>query len=355
MKNLPFAPNAGYVLSELKVDQNAVTIASSYTFTNVVSNHTITATFSPVSYTIKYNGNGATSGTMSNPSHTYGVAKALTANSFSKTGYNFIGWSTSSSATTATYMNGQSVSNLTATNGVTVNLYAVWRETLTLTSPTGSPVNTDEISVSITGTLGSGSGDIVYKLYVGGTYKSTVTGASGTKVTLNATGLTANTTYSCYVVATSKVNSLVTATSSPVSVKTYACMGDTYQCTSFPTDVCATCSGWGTTGDIYNSGVSTHCSVCWTSETLRVCPCGAYGYFENCGTWYKTGTTDAAGKVISGHKTDYSIGGYCSLCPDCNGAVYLRNLITGETLIRCPHGQAETHKYCSHGKIEPHY
>ena len=50
--NASFAPNTGYVLSELKIDGNAVTIANSYTFTNVVSNHTITATFSPIRYTI---------------------------------------------------------------------------------------------------------------------------------------------------------------------------------------------------------------------------------------------------------------------------------------------------------------
>ena len=47
-----FAPNTGYVLSELIVDGNAVTTASSYTFENVTSNHTITATVSPIRYTI---------------------------------------------------------------------------------------------------------------------------------------------------------------------------------------------------------------------------------------------------------------------------------------------------------------
>ena len=46
------APNTGYVLSELKIDGNAVTTASSYTFENVTSNHTTTATFSPIRYTI---------------------------------------------------------------------------------------------------------------------------------------------------------------------------------------------------------------------------------------------------------------------------------------------------------------
>ena len=78
-------------------------------------------------YTVTYNANGG-SGTMANSSHTYDTAKALTANGFTRTGYTFLGWSTSASATTATYSNKQSVKNLTATNGATITLYAVWQK-----------------------------------------------------------------------------------------------------------------------------------------------------------------------------------------------------------------------------------
>lgn len=78
-------------------------------------------------YTVVYKGNNNTGGSTANSSHTYGTAKALTANGFTKTGYTFWGWSTSSTAPTPTYTNGQSVSNLTATNGGTVTLYAVWQ------------------------------------------------------------------------------------------------------------------------------------------------------------------------------------------------------------------------------------
>ncbi len=77
-------------------------------------------------YTIVFNKNGGTSGTMSNLSMTYDTAKALTNNGFSKTGYTFQGWSENSSAVSATYTNKQSVSNLTAVSGGTVTLYAVW-------------------------------------------------------------------------------------------------------------------------------------------------------------------------------------------------------------------------------------
>lgn len=97
---------------------------------------TLYAIWKPNIYTIKYNANGG-SGTMSSSSHTYDTAKALTANSFTRTGYTFLGWSTSSSATSPTYTDKQSVKNLTSTNGGTVTLYAVWQKnivTVTLSS-----------------------------------------------------------------------------------------------------------------------------------------------------------------------------------------------------------------------------
>ena len=83
------------------------------------------AKWTPITYTIKYNGNGATGGSTASSSHTYDVAKNLTANGFSRTGYTFAGWSTSASGG-VTYSNSQSVTNLTTTNGGTVNLYAKW-------------------------------------------------------------------------------------------------------------------------------------------------------------------------------------------------------------------------------------
>ena len=86
-------------------------------------------------YTIKFNKNGGT-GTMANLAMTYDVAKALTANAFQRVNYKFMGWATSASATTATYTDKQSVSNLTATPDGTVNLYAVWKLVLEVTSVT---------------------------------------------------------------------------------------------------------------------------------------------------------------------------------------------------------------------------
>ena len=96
---------------------------------------TLYAVWQANAYTIKFNKNGGT-GTMANETFTYGVAKALTANAFQRVNYKFVGWATSASATTATYSNKQSVSNLTATPDGTVNLYAVWKLVLEVTSVT---------------------------------------------------------------------------------------------------------------------------------------------------------------------------------------------------------------------------
>lgn len=73
-------------------------------------------------YTVAYNANGG-SGTMSSITHTYDSSKSLTKNTFTKEGYIFIGWATSSSGNVV-YTNEQNVKNLT-TSG-TITLYAVW-------------------------------------------------------------------------------------------------------------------------------------------------------------------------------------------------------------------------------------
>ena len=78
-----------------------------------------------ITYTVKFNANGG-SGSMNNQDFTYGVTQELFTNAFTRTGYTFEGWSTSSTATTATYTDKHPVSNLSKTNGATVNLYAVW-------------------------------------------------------------------------------------------------------------------------------------------------------------------------------------------------------------------------------------
>ena len=75
-------------------------------------------------YTVHFDANGG-SGSMADESFTYDQAKVLTANSFTRTGYTFLGWSENPSDITPVYSDEQSVSNL-ATSG-TVTLYAIWQ------------------------------------------------------------------------------------------------------------------------------------------------------------------------------------------------------------------------------------
>ena len=88
---------------------------------------TVYAHWTPINYTIKFNGNNASSGTMANLSMTYDVAKTLTANAYKRTGYTYAGWNTKADGTGTAYSDKQSVKNLTATQGATVNLYAQWK------------------------------------------------------------------------------------------------------------------------------------------------------------------------------------------------------------------------------------
>lgn len=84
-------------------------------------------------YTVSYNSNkpsgasGSISGSTADSTHTYDVAKALTSNGFSLTGWTFNGWNTKADGTGDAYTNGQSVKNLTSTNGATFTLYAQWK------------------------------------------------------------------------------------------------------------------------------------------------------------------------------------------------------------------------------------
>lgn len=118
----------GYTLKGWYTAASGGTKVTSSTTVNLTANQTLYAQWTPITYTIAYNANGGT-GTTASSSHTYGVAKALTANGFTKFGYTFKGWATTLDRAKAGYVDRtdkESVSNLSAVNGAIVNLYAVW-------------------------------------------------------------------------------------------------------------------------------------------------------------------------------------------------------------------------------------
>lgn len=81
-----------------------------------------------LSYTVAYDGNGATSGSTESSSHEYGIAKGLNSNGFTKDGFTFKGWNTVIDGTGQAYADGESVTNLSSVNGETVTLFAQWEE-----------------------------------------------------------------------------------------------------------------------------------------------------------------------------------------------------------------------------------
>ena len=120
----------GYIFQGWATSANgSVVYSNGQSVKNLTATHngtvTLYAKWSPIGYTVIYNGNGATGGSTASSSHTYDVAKNLTANGFSKTGYHFGGWATSATGSVV-YSDKQSVKNLTTTNGAKVNLYAKW-------------------------------------------------------------------------------------------------------------------------------------------------------------------------------------------------------------------------------------
>ena len=94
----------------------------------------LTATFTPITYTVHFNGNGATSGSMSDQTGiAYDSETPLTTNAFERTGYTFQGWATAADGSVER-ADGAAHNNLSSTQGATVNLYAVWQaKTYTVT------------------------------------------------------------------------------------------------------------------------------------------------------------------------------------------------------------------------------
>jgi len=82
-------------------------------------------------YTITYSANttDTVTGSMQTQTVTRGVATALTANTFVRSGYVFAGWMTAADGTDAVYTDAQEVTDIAAA-GAEITLYALWSNTL---------------------------------------------------------------------------------------------------------------------------------------------------------------------------------------------------------------------------------
>ena len=90
---------------------------------SVGANATVTlyAKWTPITYSITYNGNGNTGGSTASQTKTYNVAINLQNNGFTKTGYHFTGWNTASNGTGTSYSAGASYNS-----NANLALYAQW-------------------------------------------------------------------------------------------------------------------------------------------------------------------------------------------------------------------------------------
>ena len=122
--------DTGYTLPDVKpegltgYDLSNNRTTASIAINSVSKDATITLEAVPNHYTVQFNANGG-SGTMDIKRMTYDTSEPLTANTFTKAGYNFAGWSDSEDGAVK-YPDGTSVKNMTTENGKTITLYAVW-------------------------------------------------------------------------------------------------------------------------------------------------------------------------------------------------------------------------------------
>lgn len=79
-------------------------------------------------YTIRFVGNKATSGTVSDMSCEYDSIYKLKSNKFKRTGYKFVGWNTKANGKGTSYTNKEEIENLSEKNGAVITLYARWKK-----------------------------------------------------------------------------------------------------------------------------------------------------------------------------------------------------------------------------------
>lgn len=109
-----FTPGTSKFKNETTVDKSTVTVY---------------AQWKPRNYTIKFNGNTSTSGSMDSQTMTYDKIEALKATAFKKKGYYFEKWNTKKDGSGTSYKDKDLVSNLcTGEDGdKEITLYARWR------------------------------------------------------------------------------------------------------------------------------------------------------------------------------------------------------------------------------------
>ena len=106
---------------------------------------TFYAGWEPITYTVVFDGNGAdASSSMASQNFKYDESKALSQNTFVRTGYTFTGWNTNADGTGQGYSDEETVTNLVSQDNGSITLYAQWvanKASITVTLPEYNEVN----------------------------------------------------------------------------------------------------------------------------------------------------------------------------------------------------------------------
>ena len=165
--------------------------------TTMGTTKTLYAIWKANTYTVSYNANGG-SGAPSSQTKTYGVTLTLSSTKPTRSGYTFKGWSTSSTATSATYSAGGSF-----TTNANTTLYAVWQKNAATTytvsynanGGSGAPASqtkTHNVTLTLSSTKPTRSGY---------TFKGWSTSSTAASATYSAGGsYTANASVTLYAV-----------------------------------------------------------------------------------------------------------------------------------------------------------
>lgn len=123
---LPTPSRTGYKFNGWYTAESGGSQITSVTSVRTVGNHVLYAQWVAHEYTIKFDGNDHTSGSMYDQRFLkFDSPYSLSANQFKKSGSSFMGWSLSKGGPVA-FEDRQTVKNLTSENEGIVTLYAVW-------------------------------------------------------------------------------------------------------------------------------------------------------------------------------------------------------------------------------------
>lgn len=271
--------------------------------TPLPSNVTKTVSVPAATYSVTYNGNGNTGGSTSSQTKTYGTALTLRSNGFTRTGYAFKRWNTTSSDSGTAYNAGASY-----TANAAIALYAIWNPYIYYNANGGVATSLPDTQLKTYGsTLRLTSG--VTPTRAGYAFKrwNTATDDSGTAYTPGQTlAANDNTTKTLYAIWNPLISYDANGGSGAPATAAKA-YGEAFTVsTTKPTRAGYTFSGWNTavngTGTSYTSGgtipaamnTATTLYAQWTKDpvaptisSLTVVRSNASGSPDDTGTYCK--------------------------------------------------------------------